>query len=75
MQITRNNLETNPRPSDWFTGSVFVDTVAGPSAGSQIGAASVHFTPDARVFEPGESHRHVSDDEYVQAPSLEEGGR
>ena len=49
MQITRNNLETNPGPSDWFTGSVFVDAVAAPSEGSQIAAASVHFTPGART--------------------------
>ena len=49
MQITRNNLETNPGPSDWFTGSVFLDTVAAPSEGSQIAAASVHFTPGART--------------------------
>src|SRR5436190_21026982 len=49
MQITRNNLETNPGPSDWLTGSVFIDTVAAPSAGSRIGAASVHFTPGART--------------------------
>jgi quercetin dioxygenase-like cupin family protein len=117
MQLTRNNLDTNPGPGDWFTGSVFVDTVAAPPAGSQIGAAAVHFTPGARTawhthphgqtiwvtegvglcqredgpievirpgdrvfFEPGEDHvvewgRHVSDDEYAPAPSLESGGR
>ena len=49
MRITRNTLDTNPGPDDWFTGSVFVDTVATPSEGSQIGAASVHFTPGART--------------------------
>lgn len=49
MQITRNSLDTNPGPSDWFTGSVFVDTVAVPVGGSQIAAASVHFTPGART--------------------------
>ena len=49
MQITRNTLKTNPGPSDWFTGSVFIDTVAAPSEGSQIAAASVHFTPGART--------------------------
>ena len=49
MQITRNNLDTNLGPSDWFTGSVFVDTVVAPSEGSLIGAASVHFTPAART--------------------------
>jgi quercetin dioxygenase-like cupin family protein len=140
MQITRNNLDTNPGPGDWFTGSVFVDTVAAPSEGSQVGAASVHFTPGARTawhthphgqtiwvtegvglcqreggqievirpgdrvfFEPAENHwhgatptrfmthiaiqqaddsgqvvewgRHVGDDEYAQAPSLEDGDR
>jgi quercetin dioxygenase-like cupin family protein len=134
MQITRNDLETSPGPTDWFTGSVLIDTVAAPADGSQIGAASVHFTPGSRTawhkhphgqtiwvtegvglcqheggpievirpgdrvfFEPGENHwhgaaptrfmahvamhqadaegntvewgRHVSDDEYAQAPS------
>jgi quercetin dioxygenase-like cupin family protein len=119
---------------------VFVDTVAAPSEGSQVSAASVHFTPGARTawhthphgqtiwvtegvglcqregaqievirpgdrvfFEPAENHwhcatparlmthvaiqqagdsgqvvewgRHVSDDEYAQAPSLEDGDR
>ena len=49
MQITRNTLETNPGPSDWFTGSVFIDAIAAPSATSRIGAASVHFTPGART--------------------------
>jgi quercetin dioxygenase-like cupin family protein len=140
MQITRNNLDTSPGPGEWFTGSVFVDTVAAPSKGSQVGAASVHFTPGARTawhthpqgqtirvtegvglcqreggqievirpgdrvfFEPAENHwhgaaptrlmthiaiqqaddsgqvvewgRHVSDDEYAQAPLLEDGDR
>jgi quercetin dioxygenase-like cupin family protein len=49
MQITRNTLETTPGPTDWFTGSVFVDTVAAPSEVSAVGAASVHFTPGART--------------------------
>jgi quercetin dioxygenase-like cupin family protein len=49
MEITRNSLDTSPGPSDWFTGSVYIDTVAAPSDGSQIGAASVHFTPGART--------------------------
>jgi quercetin dioxygenase-like cupin family protein len=49
MQITRNNLATSPGPSDWFSGSVFVDTIAAPSEGSQIVGASVHFTPGART--------------------------
>jgi quercetin dioxygenase-like cupin family protein len=48
MKITRN-LETNPGPSNWFTGSVYVDTIATPSEASRLGAASVHFTPAART--------------------------
>lgn len=48
MQVTRN-AETSRGPEEWFTGSVFVDTIATPSAASQLGAASVHFTPGART--------------------------
>jgi quercetin dioxygenase-like cupin family protein len=49
VQITRNDLDTNHGPSDWFTGAVYIDTVAVPNGGSPIGAASVHFTPGART--------------------------
>jgi quercetin dioxygenase-like cupin family protein len=49
MQITRNSAETNPGPQDWFTGHVYIDTVAVPSGPSRIAAASVHFTPGART--------------------------
>jgi quercetin dioxygenase-like cupin family protein len=49
MQITRNSLETNAGPSDWFTGAVFIDTITMPTAPSRLGAASVHFTPGART--------------------------
>jgi quercetin dioxygenase-like cupin family protein len=41
--------DTNPGPSDWFTGAVYVDTVATPAELSRLGAASVHFTPGART--------------------------
>jgi quercetin dioxygenase-like cupin family protein len=140
MDITRNSLDTNSGPSDWFTGSVYLDTIAVPSAGSRVAASAVHFTPGARtawhthphgqtiwvteglglcqrhggpvevirpgdrvVFEPGEDHwhgasptrlmshiamqqadeqgnvvawgRHVSDDEYAEAPSIDETER
>ncbi len=49
MQITRNSLDTNPGPSDWFTGQVFIDTVAVPAPPSRTAAALVHFTPGART--------------------------
>jgi quercetin dioxygenase-like cupin family protein len=49
MQITRNSLDTAAGPSDWFTGSVYIDTVAAPSDASRISASNVHFTPGART--------------------------
>jgi len=49
MQITRNSIETMTGPSEWFTGTVYVDAVAAPSEPSRLGAASVHFTPGART--------------------------
>src|SRR5215469_8026358 len=49
MQITRNSIATNPGPSEWFTGTVYIDAVAAPSAGSRLSASSVHFTPGART--------------------------
>jgi quercetin dioxygenase-like cupin family protein len=49
MKISRNSLDTNLGPSDWFTGAVYIDPVATPSDGSPISASSVHFTPGART--------------------------
>jgi quercetin dioxygenase-like cupin family protein len=49
MQITRTPPETTPGPSDWFTGDVFLDTIATPSPPSRAAAVSVHFTPGART--------------------------
>src|SRR5439155_5773892 len=49
MQITRNSVGTAAGPSDWFTGSVYVDAVATPSGPSRLSASSVHFTPGART--------------------------
>jgi quercetin dioxygenase-like cupin family protein len=49
MQITRNSVDTSPGPSDWFTGSVYIDAVATPSGPSRLSASSVHFTPGART--------------------------
>ncbi len=49
MQLTRNALETNAGPSDWFTGDVHIDAVASPSPPSRVAAAFVHFAPGART--------------------------
>ena len=52
MQITRNTIETATGPTDWFTGTVYVDTVAAPAGPSRLSAASVHFAPAARTAWP-----------------------
>ena len=49
MQITRNQVESSPGPSEWFTGSVYIDAVAVPSGASRVSASSVHFAPGART--------------------------
>jgi quercetin dioxygenase-like cupin family protein len=49
MQITKNSVKTNLGASEWFTGSVYIDTVAVPSGPSKLSASSVHFTPGART--------------------------
>jgi quercetin dioxygenase-like cupin family protein len=49
MRITRNSIATLPGPSDWFTGTVYIDPIAAPSAGSHVQASSIHFTPGART--------------------------
>ena len=49
MKITRNSIDTGRGPAEWFTGDVYLDTVAAPSDGSRLSASSVHFTPGART--------------------------
>jgi quercetin dioxygenase-like cupin family protein len=49
MEITRNILETNSGPDDWFTGSVYIDPIAAPGDASAVSASAVHFTPGART--------------------------
>jgi quercetin dioxygenase-like cupin family protein len=53
MEITRDG-NTAAGPGDWFTGTVFIDTVAAPGKGGRINASSVHFSPGARTA----WHRH-----------------
>jgi quercetin dioxygenase-like cupin family protein len=54
MQLTRSGTETARGPADWFTGAVYIDSVASPSDASRLSASSVHFTPGARTA----WHRH-----------------
>jgi len=49
VKITKNSVATNVGPSDWFTGTVYIDTVATAAEPSRLAAASVHFTPGART--------------------------
>ena len=49
MQITSSSLETRRGPAEWFTGAVYIDTIAAPSEASHLSASSVHFTPGART--------------------------
>jgi quercetin dioxygenase-like cupin family protein len=49
MQIIRSSIEATSGPSEWFTGSVYIDAVAAPSGASRVSASSVHFTPGART--------------------------
>jgi len=49
MEITRNGIPTATGPSDWFTGTVYLDPLAVPSGSSRLSATSVHFTPGART--------------------------
>lgn len=49
MQITRSSVDTVVGPSDWFTGTVYIDPIATALEPSRVQAASVHFTPSART--------------------------
>ena len=49
MQVTRGGIDTAAAPSDWFTGAVYIDSVATPSGSSRLHASSVHFAPGART--------------------------
>jgi hypothetical protein len=60
MQITSNSLDTDPGPSDWCTGSVFIDAITAPTDASRFGA-SWHTHPHGQT---------ICDDQYGQAPSI-----
>jgi quercetin dioxygenase-like cupin family protein len=54
MQITRSSIDTMKGPADWFTGDVYIDTIAAGSQPSSHGVANFHFTRAANVhFAPG----------------------
>ena len=48
MKITTDGV-TGAGPSDWFTGTVYVDAVRTPDDRSALGCAHVRFAPGART--------------------------
>ena len=54
MQITRSSIDTAKGPDDWFTGDVYIDSVAAAPPPSRLTANLVHFMPGARTH----WHRH-----------------
>jgi len=49
MKFTPSSGGTVRGPAEWFTGTVFIDTVRNPDGQSAIGCAHVRFTPGART--------------------------
>jgi len=49
MEVTRSGIDTVVGPTDWFTGTVNIDSVAAPTGESRLHASSVHFAPGART--------------------------
>jgi quercetin dioxygenase-like cupin family protein len=49
MEITRSSIDTAKGPGDWFTGDVYIDSVAAAPAPARVQGNLVHFTPGART--------------------------
>ena len=49
MKYTKSGGQTATGPSDWFTGTVYIDTIRNPDEQSCVGCAHVRFTPGART--------------------------
>ena len=49
MKITPSAGKTAQGPADWFTGTVFIDTVRNPDNQTAIGCAHVRFSPGGRT--------------------------
>jgi quercetin dioxygenase-like cupin family protein len=49
MKITKSSRPTITGPSDWFTGTVYIDPVRDADDQSAVGCAHVRFMPGART--------------------------
>ena len=47
MQVTRSSVDTFAGPPEWFTGAVYIDTVATPSEATRVQASSVLSTSNS----------------------------
>ena len=56
MKLATSGGQTGVGPGEWFTGTVYIDSIRNPDEQSAVGCAHVRFTP-------GE---HVTDAEYGQ---------
>lgn len=54
MRFTPSGGQSAVGPADWFTGTVYIDTIRTPDDQSSVGCAHVRFTPGARTA----WHRH-----------------
>jgi quercetin dioxygenase-like cupin family protein len=50
MKLIRSGGTSTPGPADWFTGTVYMDSVRTPDEDSALNCAHVRFTPGARTF-------------------------
>lgn len=49
MKVNRTGPDSEPDPREWFTGTVWMDRIAGPSDASPVAVLRVHFAPGART--------------------------
>jgi quercetin dioxygenase-like cupin family protein len=49
MRFTRSSDPTGAGPQDWFTGTVYIDSIRNPDSQSAVGSAHVRFSPGART--------------------------
>ena len=49
MKVTQSSSETGIGPSDWFTGTAFIDFIRNPDEQSAVSCAHVRFAPGAHT--------------------------
>jgi len=49
MKLMRSGGQSAAGPKEWFTGTVFIDSIRNPDDQSAIGCAHVRFAPGART--------------------------